>query len=104
MLFHLLELSMHAVLYSGWQETEQSCRGDTTVHEATHEKRMHYHRCKIAHNVGPKYQIRANVVHKCDEIVNTVPCECIEPVQRPDEQILMSGRCVWQKLAAPGAG
>jgi hypothetical protein len=68
------------MLCSGWQETEQSCRGDTTVREATHEKRVHCHRHEIAHNVSAKYQIWANVVHECDEIANTVPCECIEPV------------------------
>lgn len=78
--------------------------GVIQLREATHEKRVRYHRYKIAHNVGPKYQIRANVVHKCDEIANTVPFECIEPVQRLDEQILMSRRFVWQKLDAPEAG
>ena len=80
MLFHLMELSRPAVRYSGWQETEQSCRGDTTVRDATHEKKVHHQWCKIAHNVCAKYQIGANVVHKCDEIADTVPCECIEPV------------------------
>ena len=79
MLFRLMEPSRPVVRYSGWQETEQSCRGDTTVREATHEKKV-YHGYKIAHNVCAKYQIGANVVHKCDEIADTVPRECIEPV------------------------
>ena len=61
---------------------EQSCRGDTTVGEATHEEEaeLNHHGCEIAHNVCAKYQIRANVVHECDEIVDAVPCECMEPI------------------------
>lgn len=43
-------------------------------------EKVHYYGYKIAHNVCTKYQIGANIVHKCDEIADTVPCECIEPV------------------------